>query len=84
MSEGASENREAPTEATASPEALTQVDAAVAGNADPETGHGRVNFNYGDGGVPIYVGFIWIVFILSYILVMSIVALPDFISWFSA
>ena len=43
----------------------------------------RVQFSYGDGGVPLYVGIAWVVFILSYLAVMAAIALPDFIAWLS-
>lgn len=49
-----------------------------------ETETGRTTFTYGDGGVPLYVGIIWVIFVISYIAVMCAVALPDFLTWISS
>lgn len=49
-----------------------------------ESDGARTTFTYGDGGVPLYVGIIWVVFVISYIAVMCAVALPDFLSWISS
>jgi hypothetical protein len=48
-----------------------------------ESDHAPTRFGYGDGGVPLYVGIVWVVFIISYLAVMCVVALPDFIAWTS-
>lgn len=49
-----------------------------------EADAGRTRFRYGDGGVPIYVGIVWVGFIICYLVVMAAVALPDFIAWTSS
>jgi hypothetical protein len=36
---------------------------------------------YDKGGVPLYIALAWAVFIVAYITVMSIVALPDLRAW---
>ena len=36
---------------------------------------------YDRGGVPIYIALAWIAFIVTYIIVMSLVALPDLRAW---
>jgi len=36
---------------------------------------------YDKGGVPLYVALLWVGFIIAYIVVMSLVALPDLKSW---
>ncbi len=36
---------------------------------------------YDKGGVPIYIALLWVAFIITYIVVMSLVALPDLRSW---
>ena len=38
---------------------------------------------YGDGGVPIYIGILWVAFIVAYAVVMLVLALPDFRAWAS-
>ena len=37
---------------------------------------------YGEGGVPFYIAFLWVAFIVTYIIFMSLIALPDLRSWF--
>ena len=44
-------------------------------------GEERTRFSYGNGGVPVYVGVVWVLFIVAYVSVMSAVALPDFLAW---
>jgi hypothetical protein len=36
---------------------------------------------YDKGGVPVYIALLWVAFIITYIVVMSLVALPDLRSW---
>jgi hypothetical protein len=36
---------------------------------------------YDKGGVPIYIALLWVAFIITYIVVMTLVALPDLRSW---
>jgi hypothetical protein len=36
---------------------------------------------YGSGGVPLYVSLLWVAFIIVYIVVMSLIALPDLRAW---
>lgn len=36
---------------------------------------------YDKGGVPVYIALLWVGFIITYIVVMSLVALPDLRSW---
>ena len=36
---------------------------------------------YDKGGVPLYIALAWAVFIVTYITVMSVVALPDLRAW---
>lgn len=54
------------------------------GEGSSESENGKTTIAYGDGGVPLYVGIVWVLFILSYLGVMSAVALPDLISWISS
>jgi hypothetical protein len=35
----------------------------------------------GSGGVPFYIGIAWVGFIIVYVVVMSIIALPDLRAW---
>ena len=88
MSESASDDRVIPSEpvqpvAPGEVAASSEV-AAPAVSVDPEPDQERVKIGYGDGGVPLYVGLIWVAFIISYFVFMAIFALPDFLSWFSA
>lgn len=46
-----------------------------------ETDHAPTRFGYGDGGVPLYVGFVWVLFIATYLVVMAALMLPDFLAW---
>ena len=41
----------------------------------------RTQLPYDNGGVPIYIGLAWAVFIVTYVVVMSLVALPDLRAW---
>ena len=41
----------------------------------------RTQLPYDRGGVPIYIALAWAAFIITYIVVMSLVALPDLRSW---
>lgn len=41
----------------------------------------ETQLGYGPGHVPLYIGAIWILFILSYLAIMFFLALPDFRSW---
>jgi len=41
----------------------------------------RTRLPYDRGGVPIYIALAWVAFIITYIVVMSLVALPDLRSW---
>jgi len=36
---------------------------------------------YDTGGVPIYIALLWVAFIVAYVVVMSLVALPDLRAW---
>jgi len=36
---------------------------------------------YDTGGVPLYVSLLWVGFLISYVLVMSLIALPDLRAW---
>ena len=58
------------------------------GSEDPvpatETDNEPTKIAYGDGGVPVYIGVIWVVFIVTYFVVMATVALPDLIAWIRA
>ena len=36
---------------------------------------------YDKGGVPIYIALLWVGFIITYIVVMSLIALPDLRAW---
>ncbi len=36
---------------------------------------------YGDGGTPLYIGILWVAFIIAYIAVMVWLALPDLRAW---
>jgi hypothetical protein len=38
---------------------------------------------YDKGGLPIYIALAWVAFIIAYVTVMSIVALPDLKAWLS-
>lgn len=55
--------------------------ADVADTATVEVEDAPTRFEYGDGGVPIIVGVLWVAFIVCYVVVMAAVALPDLISW---
>lgn len=46
-----------------------------------EKDHQETQLGYGDGKVPLYVGAIWVIFILTYLGVMYFLALPDLRSW---
>jgi hypothetical protein len=41
----------------------------------------RTRLPYDRGGVPLYIGLAWAAFIVAYIIVMSVVALPDLRAW---
>jgi hypothetical protein len=41
----------------------------------------RTRLPYDRGGVPFYVALAWAAFIVTYIVVMSVVALPDLRAW---
>jgi len=36
---------------------------------------------YDKGGVPLYIGIAWVAFIIIYVVVMAMIALPDLRSW---
>ncbi len=36
---------------------------------------------YGDGGVPFYIGVVWVAVMVAYIAIMLSLALPDFLAW---
>jgi hypothetical protein len=40
-----------------------------------------VRLSYGPGGVPLYVAILWVAFLIAYVVVMSILALPDLRAW---
>jgi hypothetical protein len=37
--------------------------------------------DYGQGGVPLYVTVSWVIFIVTYVVVMAVLALPDLTAW---
>jgi hypothetical protein len=43
----------------------------------------ETRLSYGGGKVPLYVGLLWLVFILTYVGVMVALALPDLRAWSS-
>jgi hypothetical protein len=47
-------------------------------NDDRET-----QLGYGEGGVPLYVAFLWVAFIAAYLIVMFTLMLPDYTAWAS-
>ena len=58
--------------------------ASEASEKDPpfvESDQHRTRLPYDVGGVPLYVALPWVAFIIAYIVVMSIVALPDLRAW---
>jgi hypothetical protein len=46
-----------------------------------ESDAARTELPYDHGGVPIFIALAWVVFIITYIVVMSVVALPDLRAW---
>ena len=46
-----------------------------------ENDSARTQLPYDRGGVPIYIALAWVAFIITYVVVMSLVALPDLRSW---
>lgn len=61
-------------------------DPVIVESAEPavESDDRPTRFGYGDGGVPLYVGLVWVAFIVCYLVVMSVVALPDLLAWISS
>jgi hypothetical protein len=58
--------------------------ASEASEKDPpfvENDVHRTRLPYDTGGVPFYIGLAWAGFIIAYIVVMSVVALPDLRAW---
>ncbi|MEQ8276021.1 MAG: hypothetical protein RMA76_22175 [Deltaproteobacteria bacterium] len=41
----------------------------------------RTNMTFDNGGVPLYVALIWVVFLASYVAYMVVYGLPDFSAW---
>jgi hypothetical protein len=37
---------------------------------------------YDTGGVPFYIAFVWVAFIITYIVVVSVLVVPDLRAWF--
>ena len=46
-----------------------------------ETDDHRTRFDYDDGGVPLYVAVLWVLFLASYVVYMLIYGLPDLAAW---
>lgn len=46
-----------------------------------ESDAARTELPYDNGGVPIYIALAWVAFIITYLVVMSVVALPDLRAW---
>jgi len=46
-----------------------------------EADHRETPMPYGEGGVPFYIAVLWVAFIVTYIVFMSFVALPDLRAW---
>jgi hypothetical protein len=42
---------------------------------------GETVLPYGNGGVPVYIALLWVGFIIVYVVVMSLIALPDLRAW---
>jgi hypothetical protein len=58
--------------------------ASEASSKDPpfvENDAHRTWLPYDRGGIPILIALIWAVFIITYIVVMSVLALPDLRAW---
>ena len=47
----------------------------------PERDDARTVIDYGSGGVPLYIIVSWVIFIVTYVVVMSVLALPDLMAW---
>ena len=43
----------------------------------------ETKLGYGEGGVPFYVGIIWVLFLVAYVAIMTTLALPDLRAWIS-
>jgi hypothetical protein len=46
-----------------------------------ESDAARTVLPYDKGGVPIYIALAWVAFIVTYIVVMAVIALPDLRAW---
>jgi hypothetical protein len=56
-------------------------DAGQASAPFTEADHRETPMPYGEGGVPFYIAVAWAIFIVTYIVFMAIVALPDLRAW---
>ena len=52
-----------------------------ASRAFVESDERETNMPYDKGGVPVYIAILWVGFIVTYVVVMSLLALPDLRAW---
>ena len=61
--------------------------AAESENPEPkqaqfvESDHAPTELPFDEGGVPLYVAVVWVLFLIGYVVYMAIYALPDFALW---
>lgn len=46
-----------------------------------EQDHEETRLGYGDGKVPFYIVLAWVLFLVAYVVAMSLLALPDLRAW---
>ena len=58
------------------------VDPGTSSDVFVESDHAPTRFDYDHGGVPIYVGIVWVSFIIAFITFLIVYYFPDLASWF--
>jgi hypothetical protein len=53
----------------------------LAGESFVESDAAQTRIPYDKGGVPLYIAFAWAVFLVTYIVVMALLVLPDLRAW---